>query len=74
MRTRHAEVMKLFKDRAISIGLRKDDEDTLVTLSFEDWDDAHSVFEWLAAITGDNLEKHKDSVDETINLIWNDWS
>lgn len=69
MRTKHAEVMKLFRDQAILIMTATEEGDPVVKLYTDNHEDADQLFNWLAAITGGD-----SGHAEEINLLYNDWS
>ena len=67
MRTKHQEVMRLFRQQEITIGMIEDDGSFTVQLSVDGRGDAENLFDWLAAITGENLP-----TEETITLNYNE--
>ena len=52
MRTKHQEVMRLFRQQEITIGMIEDDGFFTVQLSADSRGDAENLFDWLTAITG----------------------
>ena len=63
MRTKHQEVMRLFRQQKITIEMIEDDGSFTVQLSVDRQGDAENLFDWLTAITGENSPKQ-----ETITL------
>ena len=63
MRTKHQEVMRLFRQQEITIGMIQDDGFFTIQLSVDGRGDAENLFDWLTAITGEN-----SPVQETITL------
>ena len=68
MENKHEKVMRLFKNQTIHICKMSENENPVVKLYAEKDQDAEDLFNWLAAITGDN-----SGDSETVNLLWNDW-
>ena len=67
MRTKHQEVMRLFRQQEITIGMIESDGFFTVQLSVDGRGDAENLFDWLTAITGEN-----SPIQETITLNYND--
>ena len=68
MRTKHQEVMRLFRQQEITIGMIQDDGSFTVQLSVDRQGDAENIFDWLTAITGEN-----SPMQETISLDYGEF-
>ena len=68
MRTKHQEVMRLFRQQEITIGMIEDNGFFTIHLSVDGQGDAENLFDWLTAITGKN-----SPVQETIALDYNEF-
>ena len=67
MRTKHQEVMRLFRQQEITIGMIEDNGFFTIQLSVDRQGDAENLFDWLTAITGEN-----PTIQETIALDYSD--
>ena len=63
MRTKHQEVMRLFRQQEITMAMIQDDGFFTIHLSVDSEGDAENLFDWLTAITGEN-----SPIQETIAL------
>ena len=68
MRTKHQEVMRLFRQQEITIGMIESDGFLTVQLSVDGRGDAENLFDWLTAITGEN-----SPMQETISLDYGEF-
>ena len=68
MRTKHQEVMRLFRQQEITIGMIEDDGFFTVQLSVDRQGDAENLFDWLTAITGEN-----SPIQEVISLDYGEF-
>ena len=68
MRTKHQEVMRLFRQQEITIGMIQDDRSFTIQLSVDRQGDAENLFDWLTAITGEN-----SPIKETIALNYGEF-
>lgn len=68
MRTKHQEVMRLFRQQEITIGMIEDGGFFTVQLSVDSRGDAENLFDWLAAIT-----REDSPTKETITLNYNEF-
>ena len=68
MRTKHQEVMRLFRQQEITIGMIQDDRSFTIQLSVDRQGDAENLFDWLTAITGEN-----SPTKETITLDYGEF-
>ena len=68
MRTKHQEVMRLFRQQEITIGMIEDDGFFTIQLSVDRQGDAENLFDWLTAITGEN-----SPIQEAISLDYGEF-
>ena len=68
MRTKHQEVMRLFRQQKITMAMIRDDGFFTIHLSVSNEGDAENLFDWLTAITGEN-----SPTQETITLNYNEF-
>ena len=68
MRTKHQEVMRLFRQEEVTMAMIQDDGFFTIHLSVNNEGDAENLFDWLTAITGENSPTR-----ETITLNYNEF-
>ena len=53
MKTKHDEVMRLFKDQSMQFSATSDKFAPIVKVGFDNFDDRNTFFDWITTITGE---------------------
>ena len=71
MKSKHYQVMRLFKDQSMQFSATSDEFGPVIRVGFDNFDDRNTFFDWITAITGEKSPT-KDQDEESVILHYAD--